>query len=153
MPIAHILQINISPGGVPKLPIQNAQITRLGIIGDQHRFRLHGGPSKALLLMASEVINTLKLEGFPVSYGALGENFTTIGLDHRLWQTGQQFRTGPLLIELTSPREPCKTLNPYGKGIQQRLLRQPGESGFYARVLTGGNLLPNAIIEAVERIS
>jgi len=150
---ARILQINISSGGVPKLPIESAEITRLGITGDAHRFSLHGGSSKALLLMASEFIDTLKHEGFPVFYGALGENITTLGLDHHLWQPGQQFRSGPIVIELTTPREPCKTLNPYGKGIQKRLQAAPGESGFYARVLTGGNLLANAIIEAVERIS
>ncbi len=149
----RILQINISSGGVPKLPIEHAEVGPLGIRGDRHRFRMHGGRQRAILLLASEVVDTLKLEGFPVFYGALGENFTTLGLDHRLWKTGQRFSCGPVLIELTSPREPCKTLNPYGKGIQKRLEAGPGESGFYAQVLTGGNIAPNGIIEAVERIS
>ncbi len=150
----RILQINISPaGGVPKTPIAHAEINSLGIVGDAHRFRLHGGPKKAVLLLASEVIDALCAEGWPLFYGALGENFTTRGLDHQTWQAGQQFRSGPVLIELTTPREPCKTLNPYGRGIPKRLLQKPGESGFYAAVLTGGTLAPDAIIEAVERIS
>jgi hypothetical protein len=42
-----------------------------------HRFRLHGGPGKALLLLASEVIDALCAEGWPLFYGALGENLTT----------------------------------------------------------------------------
>jgi len=149
----YILQINASRGGVPKMPMAEAQIGPLGIVGDGHRFRLHGGPDKALLLMAAGVINLLKSEGWPVYYGALGENLTTAGLDHSSWRSGQRFRCGEILLELTSPREPCRTLNAYGRGIQMRLARNPGESGFYAAVLAGGFLYPKSIIENVERIS
>jgi MOSC domain-containing protein YiiM len=149
----RILQINISPGGVPKTPISQAIVGPVGIAGDGHCFRLHGGPKKAILLLAAEVIDLLCAEGWPLFYGALGENFTTRGLNHSLWQTGQRFRSGEVTLELTTPREPCKTLNPYGCGIQKRLRQNPGESGFYAAVLSGGMIVPDAIIEAVERIS
>jgi MOSC domain-containing protein YiiM len=150
---ARILQINISAGGVPKTAVARAAVGPLGIPGDGHRFRLHGGPGKALLLLASEVVHSLRAEGWPLFYGALGENLTTAGLDHRTWQQGLRFRMGEVLIELTTPREPCRTLNPYGRGIQKRLRQKWGESGFYAAVLTGGILTPNAIIEPVEPIS
>jgi MOSC domain-containing protein YiiM len=153
MTAARILQINTSPGGVPKTPITRAEVGKLGIVGDGHRFRLHGGSEKALLILASEVIDVLKAEGWPLFYGALGENFTTIGLDHRLWQPGRQLLCGDITLELTTPREPCKTLNPYGRGIQKRLLANRGESGFYASVITGGILQAGAIIKLVERIS
>ncbi len=149
----RILQINISAGGVPKTAIASAEVGPLGISGDRHRFRLHGGPAKALLILASEVIDNLQAEGWPLFYGALGENLTTAGLDHRVWRTGQRFRISAVLIELTTPREPCRTLNPYGRGIQKRLRQKPGESGFYAAVLTGGILTPDAIIEPVEPVS
>ena len=149
----RILQINTSAGGVPKAPIAKAEVGTLGIAGDGHRFRLHGGPDKAILLLASEVIDALRAEGWPLYYGALGENLTTAGLDHSLWQPGQYFRCADVLLQLTTPREPCRTLNPYGRGIQKRLRAHPGESGFYAAVLSGGTLLPDAIIERVERIS
>ncbi len=149
----RIVQINISAGGVPKTPVVQAEVGRLGIAGDGHRFRLHGGPKKALLLLASEVIDNLRAEGWPLYYGALGENLTTAGLDHATWKGGQRFRCGDVLLELTTPREPCKTLNPYGPGIQKRLRAKPGESGFYAAVLSHGILITDAIIEGVERIS
>jgi len=149
----RILQISVSPGGVPKTPIARAEVGPLGIVGDGHRFRLHGGREKALLILASEVIDTLRAEGWPVFYGALGENLTTEGLDYRNWRAGQRFRIGEVLLELTTPREPCRTLNPYGSGIQKRLLESWGESGFYAAVLVGGILTPKAIIESVEPVS
>jgi MOSC domain-containing protein YiiM len=151
--VGRILQINVSPGGVPKTPVPEAKIGPLGIVGDDHRYRLHGGRQKALLLLAAEVVDALRAEGWPLFYGALGENLTTIGLNHGAWQTGQRFRCGEVLIELTTPRPPCKTLNPYGRGIQKRLQQKSGESGFYAAVLAGGNIVPDAIIEVVERIS
>jgi MOSC domain-containing protein YiiM len=138
---------------VPKKPIPQAEVGPLGIVGDGHRFRLHGGPDKALLLLASEVVDTLQAEGWPVYYGALGENLTTRGLDHRTWRSGRRFCCGGVLIEFTTAREPCRTLHPFGRGIAKRLKEKPGESGFYAAVLSAGSLFPNAIIEAVERIS
>ena len=156
----RVLQINISNGGVPKTAIDRAEVTPLGIIGDVHRSpRYHGGPERALLLIASEVVDTLCAEGWPVFYGALGENLTTVSLDHRSWRPGDRFRIGSVLIELTSPRQPCANLDPYGPGIQARLfdLRVKaldptsahwGESGFYAAVLVPGSLASNDIIEA-----
>ncbi len=149
----RILQINISPGGVPKTPIARAEVGPLGIVGDGHRFRLHGGREKALLILASEVIDTLRAEGWPLFFGALGENLTTEGLDYRNWRTGQRFKIGQVLLELTTPREPCRTLNPYGRGMPRRLREKPGEAGFYAAVLVGGILTPEAIIESVEPVS
>ncbi len=149
----RILQISVSAGGVPKTPVARAEVGPLGIVGDGHRFRLHGGRDKALLILASEAIDLLRAEGWPVFYGALGENLTTEGLDYRNWRTGQRFRIGEVLVELTTPREPCRTLNPYGRGIQRRLREKPGEGGFYAAVLVGGILTLKAIIESVEPVS
>jgi MOSC domain-containing protein YiiM len=149
----RILQISISPGGVPKTAIARAEACALGIVGDGHRFRLHGGRDKALLMMASETIDALRAEGWPVFYGALGENLTTAGLDHSTWRSRQRFKIGEVLLELTTPREPCRTLDRYGRGIKKRLREKWGESGFYAAVLEGGVVTPDAIIEIVEPVS
>jgi MOSC domain-containing protein YiiM len=142
-----IVQINISAGGLPKLPIALGQLGRLGLHGDQHLYRFHGGPKKALLLIASEFVDTLRAEGFSVYYGALGENLTTRGLDHRLWKAGQRFQAGETVIELTEPRVPCKKLNPYGRGIQKRVV---SEGGFYASVIRGGVIYPGDRIELLS---
>jgi MOSC domain-containing protein YiiM len=159
----RVIQINASAGGVPKTPLLSAEVNRLGIVGDGHRYRLHGGPEKAILLLAAEVIDQLRAEGFPVFYGALGENFTTRGLDHRRWLPGQTLRAAELILKLTTPREPCKTLDPFGRGIQKRIYNRQvkalnpaaerwGESGFYAAVLRGGSIAPDAIIEFVDPV-
>lgn len=147
-----VLQVNISAGGVPKRPIERASVSRLGIEGDKHLYRLHGGPRKALLLMASELIDALAAEGFSVYYGALGENLCTKGLDHLKWRAGQRYWVGSALIELTEARAPCSKLNAYGKGIQKRILRAGGESGYYAAVLEEGMVQAGDIIRMVDSV-
>lgn len=159
----RVAQINVSLGGVPKTPVLFAEINELGIVGDCHRYRDHGGPDKAILLLASEVINQLRKEEYRVFYGALGENFTTRGLDHRSLRPGQVLSAGETILKLTTPREPCKTLDRFGRGIRKRIydrevrLLNPmsprwGESGFYAKVLHGGIIAPEAIIEIVDPV-
>jgi MOSC domain-containing protein YiiM len=158
-----VIQVSVSNGGVPKLPLNIAQVNTLGIEGDSHRYEYHGGAEKAVLLIASELVDELRSEGWPVFYGALGENLTTRGLNRRAWRSGQCFRAGDVLLQLTTPRAPCSTLNPYGTGIQNRIYDwlvkalDPssvhwGDSGFYARVLEPGIIRTNAIIEAVDPV-
>ena len=57
----------------------------------------------------------LASRGYPLFYGAMGENLTTEGIDHRTWRAGQRYRLGnDVLIELTQPRGPCTALHVYG---------------------------------------
>src|SRR5262249_6973264 len=110
-----IEQVNISPGGLPKTPLPEAFITPLGIEGDQHTHpNIHGGPRKAILLIAAEVVDQLVERGFPVYYGAMGENLTTRGLDIRSLRIGDRIRAGGALLEITQPRGPCSALDVYG---------------------------------------
>jgi MOSC domain-containing protein YiiM len=102
--------------------------------------------------MAAELIDALAGEGFSVYYGALGENITTKGLYYLNWQAGQRYRVGTALIELTEKRAPCSKLNPYGAGIQKRILQASGESGFYAAVLEDGVIRAGDIIQMADQV-
>lgn len=154
----EVVQVNISQGGVPKLPVPLAKLTPFGIEGDRWAHpSIHGGPRKAVLLIASEVIGHLVKAGFPVAYGSLGENITTRGLDPRQMRVGHAFRVGNARIELTKLRVPCATLEPYGAGIQKQIfdnLARVGDpsspvwgwSGFYAAVTEPGLIQAGDII-------
>jgi MOSC domain-containing protein YiiM len=154
----QIIQINISRGGVPKRPIPEGVITPLGLEGDQCAHpEIHGGPKQAVLLIAAEVVDELIARGYPVYYGALGENLTTRGLDRRQLRIGQQLRAGGALIEITKVRGPCSTLDIYGPTIQQEIYDRKvkagdhasprwGMSGFYVRVIQPGPVRINDII-------
>jgi MOSC domain-containing protein YiiM len=159
-----IVQINISPGGIPKRPIVEAEVTPEGIRGDSWAHpQIHGGLKQALLLITSEGIEELIAQGYPLHSGALGENFTVTGLDRREMRIGQRYRAGEVLIELTKTRTPCTTLDVYGASIKQAVydaqvqagdVSSPrwGLSGFYARVLRAGVVRQRDIIQLVDQV-
>jgi MOSC domain-containing protein YiiM len=159
-----IIQINISPGGIPKRPIAEAEITPEGIRGDAWAHpQIHGGPNQALLLITSEGIDELIAQGHPVFAGALGENLTTAGLDRRQIRIGQRYRAGNVMLEITKLRSPCATLDVYGPSIKQAVYDPQvkagdassprwGLAGFYARVLRSGFIRPKDIIKLVDQV-
>lgn len=78
----RVHQINVSPGGVPKLPVPEAEVMLQGLAGDRQRNRrIHGGPRRALCLYSLEVIDLLRAEGHPIAPGTAGENITISGVD------------------------------------------------------------------------
>lgn len=151
---ATILQVNISAGGLPKRAIASGFVAELGLDGDQHAHpAIHGGPAKAILLIASEVVDQFVTCGYPLFYGALGENLTTRGLDVRTLRVGDRLRTGGALLEVTEPRGPCTQLDVYGPTLRNEIYdarveqRDPssprwGMSGFYLRVVEPGQVQP-----------
>jgi MOSC domain-containing protein YiiM len=160
-----ILQINVSRGGVLKRPIPEAEVTILGIVGDACAHpAIHGGRRQALLLITSEGIEELTKLGFPLFPGALGENLTTRGLDRRTLRTGQRYRVGNVIVEITKIRSPCDTLNIYGAGIQAALYDKQvkagdptshrwGLSGFYTSVLQPGRIRMGDPISLLEELA
>jgi MOSC domain-containing protein YiiM len=160
-----ILQVNVSLGGIPKRPVAAGTITAQGIAGDACAHpQIHGGPQQAVLILASETIDELRALGYPVFYGALGENLTTRGLDPRELRLGQQLRAGGALLEITKVRVPCATLDIYGPAIKQEIYDEQvraggagsprwGMSGFYTRVLMPGTVHPNDIISVAATLA
>ena len=153
-----LIQINRSSGGIPKRPaLGPVPVTRAGLEGDDHRnLKYHGGPDKAILMVAVEVLDDLKTKGFPVFPGAIGENLTVTGLDPGNWRSGQRYRIGDeVVIELTTLRTPCANLDVYNPGIKATLYDAKckagnpetpnwARGGFYARVIHEGLLVPGA---------
>jgi MOSC domain-containing protein YiiM len=160
-----IEQVNISPGGLPKRALTEAYITPLGIEGDEHAHpNIHGGPRKAILLISAEVVDDLAERGFPVFYGALGENLTTRGIDVRNLRIGDQIRAGGALLEITQPRGPCSALDAYGDTLKYEVYDKRvkaldpssprwGMSGFYASVLSPGPVGPGDPIAVVAQLA
>jgi MOSC domain-containing protein YiiM len=156
-----LVQVSVSAGGVPNHAIDEAHLTGRGITGDAWRHpQFHGTPKRAILLITAEGVADLADQGFPVFYGALGENLTTSGLDRRALRIGQRFRAGEAIIQLTEVRHPCGTLNVYGASIQSAIYdaramagdpSSPvwGMSGFYASVIQPGILRPRDRIQLV----
>ena len=158
--VGTIVQIGISRGGVPKLPIPEGSLGPLGLEGDSHAHpQIHGGLEKAVLLVTLEGINELIERGYPLFPGALGENLTTRGLDRRLFRIGQQLRAGSAMLEITRQRGPCANLDVYGAALKAEIKAEDpsspawGLSGFYARVLHPGRVRSDDIISVVATLA
>jgi MOSC domain-containing protein YiiM len=139
----QITQINVSDGGVPKLPVASAQVTTLGLVGDrQQNLKFHGGPDRALCLWSLEIIETLQQEGHPIAPGSAGENLTLRGLDWATLGPGSQIHLGEQVqIEITDYAAPCrKNMRWFSDRRFSRMSQQhyPGSSRLYARVLREG---------------
>jgi MOSC domain-containing protein YiiM len=160
-----IVQVSISPGGLPKRPIAEGFITPLGIEGDLHAHpAIHGGPRKAVLLAAAEVIENLRERGYPLYPGALGENLTTRGIDIRSLRIGDRLRAGGAVLEITRPRGPCTALDIYGETLKGDIYDPQvqaldhtsphwGMSGLYASVIEPGPVRPDDIIAVVATLA
>jgi MOSC domain-containing protein YiiM len=147
---------------LPKRAIAEGWITPLGIEGDLHAHpNIHGGPNKAILIIASEVVDALVARGYPLFYGAMGENLTTRGIDIARIRIGDELRVGGALLEITQPRGPCSALDVYGESLKLEVFDQKvkqrdytsarwGMSGFYARVASPG---PVRVGDAVSLVS
>ena len=160
-----IVQVNISPGGLPKRAIAEGIITPLGIEGDLHAHpAIHGGPFKAILIIAAEVVDALVERGYPLFYGAMGENLTTRGIEIRDFRIGDQFRAGGATLEITQPRGPCSALDIYGETLKLEVYDQKvkqrdptsarwGMSGFYASVVVPGAVQAGDEISLISKLA
>jgi MOSC domain-containing protein YiiM len=142
---AYLAQIHLSSGGVPKLPVVQAQVSIDGLVGDWQRNRkYHGGPDRAVCLWSAELIALLQGEGHPIGPGTTGENLTITGLDWAALRIGSQLQIGPAVqLEITDYAVPCRTIAHCFKARRYSRISQkshPGTSRLYAKVLQGGEL-------------
>ncbi|MEK9738239.1 MAG: MOSC domain-containing protein [Euryarchaeota archaeon] len=111
---AVVHSINISTqGGVPKLPINKAQIKFEGVDGDFNKFRTEKKNStgtRAVTLFSLEQIEKLKSEGHAIDVGTTGENITIEGVDWPSLEVGARMMSGEAMIELSEPTAPCSKI-------------------------------------------
>lgn len=152
---ARIAQLNVSPGGVPKLSIDEAACSLFGLAGDKQKHtKIHGGPERALCLYSVELITALQREGHPIELGTCGENVDIAGLEWSALAAGQRFALGDeVIIQLTRPTEPCKQIKAaFLDGRFRRIDhdKQPGWSRWYARIEREGTLRVGAPVVALR---
>ena len=153
---ARIVQISVSPGGVPKTAIPTAWVTTEGLEGDSHRYRHHGGQERAVCLYSIEAIEWLRTEGHSIALGSIGENVTVKGLDWSAVVPGRRVRLGErVLLEVTRYTTPCQTIRGVFKGGEIARVSQkthPGWSRVYARVLVEGLIRRNDPVRLLDAV-
>ena len=148
----RVVSVNVSPGGLPKLPIDGAWVGTLGLDADGHESPNHGGPAAAVCLYATEAIARVAADGHQAFPGAYGENLTIEGLDWGALGAGDILEIGDdgLTIELTENAAPCaKQTRWFVDGQIERISakRFPDDARWYARVLVEGHVAPGASVE------
>ena len=140
-----LVQLSVSPGGMPKLPVQSASVTRHGVEGDwQKNRKYHGGPDRAVCLFSVELYDWLREKGIDLKHGSVGENFTTEGIDLNKLQKGDRLRVGQCLIEITNVRIPCSSLKKWDADLPELIV---GRSGWVARVIEEADVRVGDAIE------
>ncbi len=144
-----LAQLSISPGGIPKQPIDAAHVSREGVAGDwQRNRRYHGGPDRAVCIFSEELYALLREDGVDLAFGAVGENFTTRGIDLQSLGKGDQLRVGgSCTVELTDVRVPCGTLKKWNRTLPALI---EGRSGWVAKVISVGAVRAGDSIEVIK---
>jgi MOSC domain-containing protein YiiM len=149
----RVVGLQRSGGGVPKRPVERAEVGVNGMEGDtQANRRFHGGPARALCLYSQERIDALVAEGHQVTRGALGENVTISGIPWHEVTPGTRLRIGGVEAEVTGYAAPCEKIGYAFAGGEFKRIGQkvnPGWSRVYVSVLQSG---PIAVGDPVSLI-
>ena len=139
--------INLSPGGIPKRPVESIEVSDAGLLGDGHDHEKHRTPVQAISLIDLELLEAIADEtGIPLAPGDLGENLTVSGVGVQLLTAGDRlFFDGGVALEITRVRPPCYVLDSISPEFKRILWNR---IGMYARVLEPGMLAAGAKITA-----
>jgi MOSC domain-containing protein YiiM len=128
----------------------------LGVEGDahagatvKHRSRVRRDPTQPNLrqvhLIHGELHDELRLAGFDVAPGQMGENITTRGVDLLALPTGTRLQLGAeAVVEVTGLRNPCDQLDSIQPGLMAAVLDRDRDgnlvrkAGVMAVVVEGG---------------
>ena len=142
--MAKVLSVNVSLGGIPKLPVQSCSVSVNGLEGDGRDHPKHINPDRAVSLIDQEILQQLMSEGYDVCPGAVGENLTVEELDVQSLHPGDRLEfSGGVEIELVESRKPCFVLDPLGENLKTVIV---GRCGYLARVITEGTFSPGETI-------
>lgn len=145
----RVASVNVSPGGVPKRPVERAWVGRLGLEGDGHAEPepVHGGPDQAVCLYAAEAIARVAADGHVAFPGAYGENLTLEGIEVGLLAPGDRLAVGDagLVLEITKHAGPCQTIaHWFTEGRISRISPKDhaADARQYARIVAEGPVSP-----------
>ena len=157
-----VYQLNVKPQtlgepGLPKQPVESAEVTLRGIVGDYNGYRTvkkKGNPNHAVMPIPLETLGELGVEGWPVEPGHLGENITTLGVPYNFFEMSEQYTIGVsgTRIEITEPCTPCTKLGvlPYvGDKVNDFIKTLVGRRGWYAKVIREGRITQGDSIDQV----
>jgi MOSC domain-containing protein YiiM len=148
-----------------KTPALSIRLLRgLGVAGDahmgetvKHRSRLRNDPTQPNLrqvhLMHAELFDELRVRGFVLQAGDLGENVTTSGIDLLALPARTRLHLGAAaVVEVTGLRNPCSQMDRFQQGLMAATLDKDAggdpirKAGIMSIVLADGDVRPGDAI-------
>lgn len=143
--------------GICKVPVSGPLLLkRLGFEGDGvGDTKHHGGSDKAVCVYSTDHYPYWQeIVGMKLPVAAFGENLSVANLREDDICIGDIFELGTALVQVSQPRQPCKTLAArYGRDDMIRLVVDSGYTGFYLRVLKEGQVEKGSTLILKERDS
>lgn len=125
----------------------------------QHRSRVAADPTQPNLrqvhLLHSELLDELRVQGFDVAPGQLGENIMTRGIDLLALprSTRLTFGTGTgAVVEMTGLRNPCQQINAFQPRLRQAVLDRDAEGNLRRRAGIMGIVLRGGVVRSGDPI-
>ena len=125
---------------------------RIGRFGFEHDgvgdLKHHGGDDKAVCVYSLDNYPYwADALGIKLPVAAFGENLTVSNLNEDDICIGDVFELGTALLQVSQPRQPCRTLAArYGRDDLVKLVADSGRTGFYFRVLKEGVVEKGAML-------
>ncbi|OGX30329.1 MAG: hypothetical protein A2705_02790 [Omnitrophica WOR_2 bacterium RIFCSPHIGHO2_01_FULL_52_10] len=146
--LPRIISINISKGGIPKLPVSSVRLIASGLEGDGHNHAKHNSPLQAVCLQDIEKLIDLSRNGYSLSPGKAGENLTVENLRVNNLPVGTMLQfSGGVLLEISKVRKPCYVMDAIAVRLKEDAI---GRHGMYAKVIKEGFLSVGETIEAIR---
>src|SRR3989338_950366 len=145
--LPYIVSINISSGGVPKLPIDSIYVSCSGLKGDGHNHAKHDDPIQAVCLQDIEQLEGLNLKGHALAPGSTGENLTVKNLHiNKLPLKAVLKFSGGVIVQLSKIRRPCYVMDAIHPRLKEDTI---GCHGIYAKVIREGILAAGEMIDVI----
>jgi MOSC domain-containing protein YiiM len=133
-----------APTGIVKRPVEGpVTVGAYGLAGDAIMdTKNHGGLDQAVYLYGEpDYAHFARQLGRPLEPGLFGENLTVSGLESQTINIGDRLTIGDVVLEVTSPRNPCATFAArMGDPHWVRYFLTAGRLGIYGRVLETGSV-------------
>lgn len=127
-----VISINVSNGGVPKLPVEQVYVSQSGLEGDEHNHEKHYRPTQAVCIQDIEQLNALSELGYPLGPGTAGENLTVKNLYVNSLPVGTILEfSGGLILEITRCRPTCYVMDQIHPKLKEDATDR---HGMYAKV-------------------
>jgi MOSC domain-containing protein YiiM len=128
-------------GGVPKPSVDSIDVRLNGVYGERIRdTKHHGGPKRAVCILSNQTLESLQLDGHPITGGSTGENLLLDVAENQIGP-GVRLKFRQVELEITTPAPPCNTIQEsFTNGDFKQLSHKlnPLRTRWYAKVIQEG---------------